>query len=123
MAEIKSDVKEYYKCERSFKEPNSIKGDWNGDGKTDYAMLLQKKNNVEKRIIAVLMRSRNSYKTYLLETEDGIMADKKGEKYYDFETQKSFPYKNDAIISYFREKSATSYIWAKGRFKSILTSD
>ncbi len=48
---------------------------------------------------------------------------KKGEKDYDYETDKNFIYKNDALFSGYFEKGGSSYIYEKGKFRGITTSD
>lgn len=122
-AEINSDIVEYFKQKRSFEQPNLINGDWNGDGKTDFAALLENKNNAEKRIMVVLMKGKNGYKSFVLDAYDCLMSVKKGSKDYDFEARKSFRYKTDAIFSYYWEKAGTSYVWENGKFRAIATSD
>lgn len=123
MAEIEPSIIEYFQRERSFEQPNLIKGDWNGDGKTDYAVLLENKNKAEDKIIVVLMRSKGNYKNYILDAADCLMSVKKGKKDFDLVAKKSFRYKNDAIFSYFWEKAGSSYVFEKGKFRAIGTSD
>jgi hypothetical protein len=123
MAQIQPEIGEYFQRERPHEQPNLIKGDWNGDGKTDYAAMLQSKSNQEKRITIVLMKSGKTYQTHILGASDCIMSIKRGKKDYDFERKKNFQYKNDAIFDYIWEKAGSSYVWEKGRFRGILTSD
>lgn len=124
LADIKTGgIVEYYKRERRFERPNLIRGDFDGDGRTDYAALLENKNNAENMITVVLMRRQNGYKTYILEAADCLMSVKKGEKDYDHEAQRSFRYKRDAIFSCFWEKGGSSYIFERGKFRAIVTSD
>jgi len=123
MANVPDEIKDYYKRERAFELANLIKGDWNGDGKTDYAILLDNKANVERRIILVLMKAKRSYKSYFLDGSDCIMSAKKGQKDYSFDTGKNFRYKNDAIFNYIWEKAGVTYVWEKGKFGIITTSD
>lgn len=123
MAQIQPEITEYFRRERPYEQPNFIKGDWNGDGRTDYAAMLQLKSNQQKRITVVLMRSGKNYETYLLEASDGLMSIRRGEKGHNYDVGKNFRYKNDAILDFIWEKAGTSYIWARGRFRGILTSD
>lgn len=122
-AAVAPGIIEYYERERAFEHPNLIKGDWNGDGKTDYAVRLENKTDSEKKLAVVLMKSRSDYDTYFFDGQDCLMSVRKGEKDYDFDAQKSFRYKTDAIITCYWEKSGTSYIWEKGKFRPRLTSD
>jgi len=123
IAEIDSGIVEYFRQNRSFEKPNLIKGDWNGDGRTDYAVLLQNRKIAEKRITVVLMKNKSGYKTYVLDANDCLMSVKKGKRDYDFEARKTFRYRTDAIFSYIWEKAGVSYVWNNGKFRMIATSD
>lgn len=52
-----------------------------------------------------------------------MLNEKKGSRDYNFETGKNFIYKNDAIFVGIFEKAGESYVWQKGKFISIVTSD
>ncbi|MFN0139975.1 MAG: hypothetical protein ACKVQW_07795 [Pyrinomonadaceae bacterium] len=123
MAQIQPEITEYFRRERPYEQPNFITGDWNGDGRTDHAAMLQLKSNQQQRITVVLMRSGRNYETYLLAANDGLGSIRRGDRGYNYDTGKNFRYKNDAISSYFWEKAGTSYIWERGRFRGIPTSD
>jgi hypothetical protein len=122
-AEIDSAIVEYFRRDRSFEQPNLITGDFDGDGKRDYAVLMQKKTDAARRVTIVLMRHKGCYKTHVLDANDCLMSVKKGKKDYDFEAQRSFRYQRDAIFSYIWEKAGVSYVWEKGKFRAIVTSD
>lgn len=124
VSDVDNVIVEYFKKDRPHEHPNAIKGDWNGDGKTDYAFQLQNRNNKEAKILVALIRSGAGFKSYVLgKADDCLMSEKKGRKGFDFERQRSFRYQNDAIFSYIWEKAGTSYFWRNGRFRGILTSD
>lgn len=121
---VGNDILEYYKREKSTDFPNAIKGDWNGDGKMDYAFQLQSRTEKDKKILVALMASGKAYKSHLIgEGYDCIMSGKKGSEGYDHEKQRGFRFKNDGIVSMIWEKSGTTYFWRKGRFQGVLTSD
>jgi hypothetical protein len=120
LTDISADIKKYHQENKFSFEPNLIKGDWNADGKTDYAVLIQK--NKETQTIAFL-RDDNSYKHFTLDGGDNIGLLKKGEKGYNYEKQKDFIYQNDAISVGFWEKGGNAYMWRKNKFISIVTSD
>jgi hypothetical protein len=48
---------------------------------------------------------------------------KHGEWDYNYETQQYFTYPHDAIFTGIFEKGGSSYLYEKGRFRSIITSD
>ena len=123
LASIQPEIIEYFKKERPHEQPNIIKGDWNGDGKIDYATMLQAKSDSERRITVAFLKSENSYRTYVLGAADCLMSMKRGERDYSFDSGKYFRYKNDAIFDYIWEKAGVSYVWARDRFRIITTSD
>ena len=126
IAEISPEILDWFQKSKQSYQPNLIKGDWNGDGKTDYALLIQKakfRKNEPGVFLIAFVKNASSYSFHQLEGYDYIMLMKKGEKDYDFETDKTFVYKNDAIFAGIFEKAGTSFVWRKGRFIAILTSD
>jgi hypothetical protein len=53
----------------------------------------------------------------------GLVLGEKGREAYDYNTNRKFRYIHDAIILSDFEKSAVSYIYEKGKFRSVVTSD
>jgi hypothetical protein len=124
-AVISADIKKYYLRVRAFEQPNLIKGDWNNDGKSDYAVLLERKNKFasDANLIVAFLKRGNGYGYFPLEGNDCLMSVKKGSKAYDFEKQKSFRYRTDGIFSYIWEKAGVTYVWENRAFRAIPTSD
>ena len=120
IAKISADIVDWHKKSKQPFEPNLIKGDWNGDKQMDYAVLIQK--GKVRQTIAFIKKS-GQFVPYKLDGEDYIGLMKRGEKDYDYETEKDFVYKNDAIFVGIFEKSGVSYIWRKGKFIALITSD
>lgn len=101
------------------------KGDFNGDGKTDYAVLITKND----RIYALaLIASKNSFRAYNLLAQNsenrwiaGINIMPKG-SLVEFEEPitpgKSFTLKTDGIELYDGERHGTVFYWLDGRFFS-----
>ncbi len=84
-AQVPKEVSQYHK-ERKFPfEPNLVRGDWNGDGKIDYAVLI--KHRKETKTVAFI-RLQSKYKHYNLEGGDYIQVFKKGEKDYSYTSHK-----------------------------------
>jgi hypothetical protein len=119
-AQVPREVNAYHK-ERKFPfEPNFVRGDWNGDGKIDYAALIEHRKKT-KTIAFIQLQTK--YKHYNLEGGDYIQIFKKGVKDYSYTSQKNFTYKNDSIFVGISECCGSSYIWRKGKFVRIITSD
>ncbi len=131
MAKIQKEVIEYHRKNNFPYSPNFIKGDWNGDGKIDYAVLIEQgklKNSQdevieERSFIIAFVRTQKRFKHCTLEGGDYIQVFKKGVKDYDYESDKDFIYKNDSIFAGSGECCGSSYIWRKGKFVEIVTSD
>lgn len=131
LAEIREDITAYFQKERPAYQLNLIKGDWNGDGKTDYAALIDhgKLKNAEGEIISdnrlmiAFVSAGNGYKHFRFDGGDYITVVEKGSQDYNYETQKTFRYKNDAIFDGIFEKAGISYIWNGKKFIAVVTSD
>ena len=120
LAKIQKDISAYHKKRKFPFEPNLIKGDWNGDGKIDYAILIEHK---KKAKTVAFVGIQNKFKHFLLEGGDYIQIFKKGANDYNYDSQKGFKYKNDAIFVGSGECCGSSYIWRKEKFIGIVTSD
>ena len=119
-AQVSKEVSQHHRENKSPFEPNLVRGDWNGDGKIDYAALIEHRKTT--RTIAFI-RLQTKYKHFNLEGGDYIQVFKKGEKDYSYTSDKDFIYKNDSIFVGTGECCGSSYIWRKGRFVGIVTSD
>lgn len=130
-AKVPKEVSEYHQARKFPFEPNLIKGDWNGDGKTDYAVLIEQGNlkNSQGGVIGnrsftiAFMRTQKGFKHFTIEGGDYIQIFKKGEKDYNYDSGKDFIYKNDAIFVGVGDCCGNSYIWKKGKFIGFVTSD
>jgi hypothetical protein len=119
-AQVSKKVSRNYKENKSPFEPNLVRGDWNGDGKIDYAALIEYR---KKSKTIAFIRLQNTYKHYNLDGGDYIQVFRKGEKDYSYTSDKNFIYKNDSIFVGIGECCGSSYIWRKGKFVGIVTSD
>jgi len=109
-----------------------IKGDFNDDGLTDYAVLIQQSAEANDRGVAkplfvqivAFFRKSGGYKMHLITSEGGsdLILMRKGESDYDYEGQRDFIYPRDSIFSGMG-MGGTSYIWENGRFRALTTSD
>jgi hypothetical protein len=125
-AEIRDEIMQWFQTSGQPYRPNLIMGDWDGDGRTDYAALIKtagSRAETGSYVLAVFMKKARGYSLYRLEPNDYLVLIKKGERDYDFATGRNFTYKNDAIFTGIFEKAGSSYVWRKGRFVAILTSD
>lgn len=132
-AKVRDDIIDYFRRENLPYQLNLIKGDWNGDGKTDFAALVEhgKLKNYQgditgnERFTIAFVRVRDGYRHFVLDNGGGdyITLMKKGAKDYNYETDKNFQYKTDAIFDGYFEKGGVSYVWKNKKFRMIATSD
>lgn len=125
LAVINKDITDYLRKNNLPSQANIAKGDWNGDGKFDYAALVEreKSKNADRRLMIIFVRAGSGYKYFSFDGVDYIQPMKKGSKDYDYETGRTFRYQTDAVFAGFWEKGGTSYIWKKNKFTAIITSD
>lgn len=135
-SEVSSDVQQFFRERFPDARPNLIRGDFDGDGRMDYAMLIEHSNfnrrgaafsNVVEQL--AFLKRGVGYKLYFLDEyapsnpELYLNLARKGEVGHDFKTERKFRYPNDSIsISYF-EKAGGTYIYRKGRFQYVIESD
>ena len=126
---VSDDISDYFK--KSDDELNFVRGDFDGSGRFDYALqvehgveLTDGGTSVPKSHLVVLMKNKNGYRLQIIDGGgDFISLSKKGDKGYDWETRKNFIFANDAIETVHFEKAATAYIYDKGKFRAVVTSD
>ena len=133
-AKVSDEIREVFKKDyRPNSRPDLITGDFDSDGKVDCAALISHGTiRVEKREIiypqdclAVFLAQDQGYQLHIIEdvNADYIQLIHKGDGGYDYETQKEFTFLHDAIDAVIFEKAATSYVYDRGRFRAIITSD
>jgi hypothetical protein len=95
------------------------KGDFNGDGKTDYAVIITKD---DRRYVIALIATKTSYKAYNLSAEGWavrIGTVKKGTKISSESMNgptKSLRLKNDGVGLSEQEGLVRTYYWQNGKF-------
>lgn len=117
-------------------DPACIQGDFDGNGQADYALLITHREvnavaetgqvAIAKTALVAFLQKAGRYKFYLVNPEGGgdyIALGKKGEQAYDYETGRYFHFSNDVIHGCIFERAGSSYIYERGSFKSVLTSD
>ena len=135
-SEVSGGIRQFFGERFPRARPNLIEGDFDGDGRTDYAVLIEHANfnesgraftHVVERL-AFLKRGAG-YRLYFLEgsapanPELYLTLARKGEEGHDFRTGRKFRYPNDSIsVSYF-EKAGGTYVYRGGRFRYVIESD
>ena len=127
--EIRRALKEY----APEAQPELVRGDFDGNGKVDYALLIEQGEDFNNEGVAAsrkihlvaLLRNRKGYRLYHVASPAGdyLLLWKKGNRLYNYETQKKFILANDAVEAVTFEKAGTTYVYKKGKFRAILTGD
>lgn len=107
--------------------PEMIIGDFDDDGQSDYAVLVDGDPDLLDRpggyIIAFLSRN-NAYAMRIITREGGssLLLMPKGSSDFDYGTQREFTYSRDTIFSG-EGMGGMSYVYENGKFRAIITSD
>lgn len=133
--EASEDIRSFLKERISVSaRPEIVTGDFDGNGKTDYAVLINHGERLngsgeiigQNTYIVAFLKKGNGYRLYVLINADAaeyITLGRKGTQSYDFEAGKKFTYKNDSIEGWIFEKAGWSYVYEKGKFRYIYTLD
>ena len=136
LSKVSGDVQQFFGERFPGSRPNLIKGDFDGDGRTDYAVLIEH-SNFDKAGAAfshvvetlALLKRGAGYRLFILQEsapanlEMYLNLARKGEAGRVFQTGRKFRYPNDSIsVSYF-EKAGGTYIFRKGNFRYVTESD
>ena len=121
-SEVSSEVSQFFKQEMPGASPVVISGDFDGNGKLDYAALIQ---HSSRYYLVAFLRQAADYKMYIIRNPDGeyIILGRKGTQDYNYNKQRTITYANDSILTCIFEKGGSSYVFKKGRFVSFVSSD
>ena len=112
--------------------PEMIRGDFDADGRMDYALLIEQDPEANDRSVVVPMKfyivaffnKNHRYRMQVVTDEGGesLLLMRKGDRDYNYDLQREFTYVRDTIFSGFG-MGGTSYLYENGRFRAIITSD
>ena len=133
-AEVSSDVQQFFKQEMKGASPVVISGDFDGNRRRDYAVLIWhgyypkypgQATAAPRDYLVVFLRRGTHYKMHVIKEPNGeyIGLAKKGTTDYNYNTDKEITYANDSIFTGILEKGGSSYVYWKGRFYSFISSD
>lgn len=103
-------------------------GDFDGNGRTDFAVLIEENNRSHKRAsiemrkarLVVFLTKAAGFQTKVFDPEGAyLVLMKRGDWDYSYETDQYFTYQNDAIFAGIFEKGGTSYRYQKGRLDPL----
>lgn len=112
--------------------PNFVWGDFDGDVKQDYAVFIEcrTQSNLKEEVLIVFLARGSEFLEYLIETAvepvyiaTFIWIAPKGSRSYDFDRDREFTLKRDAIEIIVYEKASDLLYYDKGKFKRITASD
>jgi len=112
--------------------PNFVWGDFDGNGKQDYVVFIERKvaSNPRVQFLVAFLATGSEFNHYLLEEAKGdayvtqfIWLAEKGSKTYDFEKDEQFLLEYDSIQLMVYYKSSELIYYDKGEFKRIITGD
>lgn len=104
-------------------QPNRIVADFDGDGKTDYAIRLE----VRRLAVTIVLLDRGGkFERHVLSTDAAdpftyLLLYKKGEKDFDFTKLKPFRHAHDAIGLMYFDKTPLTFRYIGGKFEKMLS--
>lgn len=131
--EVGDDIRRFIKERISADaRPNLIRGDFDGNGKPDYALLVSHGRVFNARgeaigpktHLVVLLSGGGKYRLHVLgEPGEYLTLGKKGAEGFDFHAGRKFKYRNDAVEVWVFEKAGWAYIYDGGKFRSVYSAD
>ncbi|HSE32404.1 MAG TPA: hypothetical protein VLA93_12610 [Pyrinomonadaceae bacterium] len=130
--DVSEEVQQFLKQEMNGASPVVVKGDFDGNHRIDYAVLIrhgdlwyQGEVIGPRHLLVVFLRKAAGYKVHVIKEPDGqyIGLAKKGSHDYNYSAQKEITYVNDSIMTVIPEKAGSSYVYWKGRFYSFVSGD
>ncbi len=121
---VSTEVREWATSRKE--DPTVAYGDFDDDGRTDVALLIQTSSESGSIKIVACLSSLGATKPIVVERPyctDGITRVSKGQRYHDFATELESAYPKDGIHAYCFEKAGATYIFTDGSFRQIVDSD
>lgn len=109
--------------------PDFLWGDFDGDGRPDYALQIEHpRPSGSERVVLAFLQRRAGFRAYVLETgapspDAYLWPHRRGEKDFDFSRNREFTYSNDAVGVVYGEVAGVSYVFEHGSFRKIVSSD
>jgi hypothetical protein len=127
LAEVSPEVREHFARHKVVFAPNLLRGDFNGDGRADVALLITHKERCI--VLAFLTKGQSVRKHIKANFPNGsdvplyLWLFCKGEKAHNYETGRDFVYPRDTIGLMFYEKAGVAYLYERGKFRKVIVSD
>jgi hypothetical protein len=102
--------------------PVLISGDFDGNGRRDWAALMQQEDRV---VLAVCLVTRGAPSLHILHTPcpDLVLLARRGTRQYNWDTQRWVRNRRDAIVTSCFEKAAETFVYEKGEFRRFTSAD
>lgn len=129
LASVSPSALEHYRFHQFESQPNFLWGDFDGDGRRDYAFAIDHPGQKgPERVVVAFLRRSAGFHAYSLESHPAnddvyLWPHHKGEQGFDFHLNKEFAYSQDGIGVVYGEVAGVSYVFENGAFRKIISSD
>ena len=130
--DVSPEIQQFFKQEMKGASPVVISGDFDDNGRLDYAALIRRGYSFNNQgqgepryYLVVFLRRTSRYKMHVIKDPGGeyLILAKKGTHDYNYNKQKEITYARDAIATGIFEKGGYSYVYKNGRFIWFISSD
>lgn len=118
-APVAPQIEEWFRQDQRSLHPNRIEGDFNADGRRDFALEVICEGR--QRVFALISRAEG-FEVHALADDPAdpftfLVLYRKGEKDFDFETMKPFRYATDALGLLYFDRTAVTFRWIGKAFE------
>lgn len=136
ISSVSSEVRGFLRQRSLVGMPNIIRGDFDGNGGTDYAILIEHPTSSRRAApsgtaaeVVAFLEDRGAFKPFVLkepvppDLRRYLTLQRKGGEGHDLEANKKFRYPNDSIGVWFFGVAGGTYIFENGSFRYVVESD
>ena len=130
-APIDSQVQQENKDARAVARRGFISGDFDGDGRADYVVMLLHpvESGSEEQVAVAYLSTKSGWQKHLLLQTSSAMPStyltlsRRGEACYDFDKDQKFKCPSDVVNLIYSGQAGITYIFRSGKFDQIISGD
>jgi hypothetical protein len=123
LSPVAPQISDWFRDYRLDYQANLIKGDFDGDGRADYALQVLAHG---KQVLVVVLERKDGYAAHVLAEDKPdpfvfLLRYDKGSKDFDFDKLKPFRYRTDAVGLMYFDRTPLTFVYRRGHFQKKLS--